>query len=105
MSRIKTELNNLGIRIRQERKKKGFTQEHLAEILNVSRAAVARWELGEIEPKLSNLIGISRLFNVSVDYLLGIRDIEAIDSRLNLSAEAEYALKRFIDEIRKEMKR
>lgn len=52
------------------RKSKGITQEELAEKLNVSRAAVAKWEAGQSYPDISNLIQISDLMNVTVDYLV-----------------------------------
>lgn len=52
------------------RKSKGFTQEELAEKLNVSRQAVAKWESGQVYPDISNLIQISTLFHVTVDYLV-----------------------------------
>ena len=52
------------------RKNKGLTQEELAEKINVSRAAVAKWEAGQSYPDISNLIQISDLMNVTVDYLL-----------------------------------
>ena len=52
------------------RKSKGFTQEELADALNVSRQAVAKWESGQGYPDIANLISISKLFNVTVDYLV-----------------------------------
>jgi transcriptional regulator with XRE-family HTH domain len=60
------------------RKNKGFTQEELAEKLDVSRQAVAKWESGQAYPDISNLIRISNLFNVTVDYL--VRDQECMAS-------------------------
>ena len=56
------------------RKSTGLTQEELADKLDVSRQAVAKWESGQVYPDISNLIGISNLFNVTVDYL--VRDQE-----------------------------
>ena len=56
------------------RKNKGFTQESLAERLNVSRQAVAKWESGQVYPDIGNLIEISNLLNVSVDYLVKDQD-------------------------------
>ncbi|MBQ6304864.1 MAG: helix-turn-helix domain-containing protein [Clostridiales bacterium] len=56
------------------RKSKGLTQEELADKLDVSRQAVAKWESGQIYPDIGNLIQISNLFNVTVDYL--VRDQE-----------------------------
>lgn len=52
------------------RKSKGYTQEELAEQLNVSRQAVAKWESGHVYPDIMNLIQISNLMNVTVDYLV-----------------------------------
>jgi len=52
------------------RRSKGLTQENLAEKLDVSRQAVARWESGQAYPDIGNLIAVSRLFHVTVDYLV-----------------------------------
>ncbi len=52
------------------RKNKGFTQEDLADKLNVSRAAVAKWEAGQSYPDIMNLIQLSEMMNVTVDYLV-----------------------------------
>ena len=54
----------------QLRKKEGYTQEELADRLEVSRQAVSRWEMGTAAPDSSNLLQISKLFKVSADYLL-----------------------------------
>ena len=56
------------------RKNRGLTQEALAEKLNVSRQAVAKWESGQVYPDIFNLIQISTLMNVSVDYLVKDQD-------------------------------
>lgn len=52
------------------RRKSGFSQEELAEKLNVSRQAVSRWEIGETLPDAKNLLELSDIFGVSIDYLL-----------------------------------
>lgn len=49
---------------------KNFSQEKLANELNVSRQAVQKWETGTGTPELENLIKISRYFNVSLDSLV-----------------------------------
>ncbi|MBR6149514.1 MAG: helix-turn-helix transcriptional regulator [Lachnospiraceae bacterium] len=56
------------------RKNKGYTQEALADKFGVSRQAVAKWESGQIYPDISNLILISEIMNVSVDYLVKDND-------------------------------
>ena len=54
----------------QLRKREGYTQEELADRLEVSRQAISRWEMGTAVPDSSNLLQISKLFKVSADYLL-----------------------------------
>ena len=52
------------------RKKAGLSQEELADKLGVSRQAVSRWEMGSAFPDAPNILGLSRLFGVTTDYLL-----------------------------------
>lgn len=59
------------------RRSKGLTQETLAQALSVSRQAVAKWEAGQAFPDISNLIEISNLFHVTVDYLVREQDCAA----------------------------
>lgn len=57
-------------KLQQLRKRKGLTQEQLAEKLYVSRTAVSKWESGRGYPNLESLKAISALFSVSIDDLL-----------------------------------
>lgn len=52
------------------RKKRGISQLELAEILNVSRQAVSRWEQGGSTPSTENLVSLGRLYDISVDVLV-----------------------------------
>ncbi len=52
------------------RKREGYSQEELANKLEISRQAISRWEMGTSIPDSSNLLHISKLFHVSTDYLL-----------------------------------
>lgn len=52
------------------RKQKGFTQEELAEYLNVSRTAISKWESGRGYPNIDSLKSIAKLFSITVDELL-----------------------------------
>ena len=52
------------------RKKNGLSQEILADKLGVSRQAISRWELGTVVPDSKNILEISRIFDVTTDYLL-----------------------------------
>ncbi len=59
-----------GEKLQQLRKKEGWTQEALAERITVSRQALSKWELGTAIPDTENVLQISKLFGVSIDYLL-----------------------------------
>lgn len=61
---------NLSDKLFSLRKKQGLSQEALAEKLNVSRQAVSRWENGSAQPDASNILQLSKLFDVTADYLL-----------------------------------
>lgn len=52
------------------RKEHGWSQEDFAEKLNVSRQSISRWENGTALPDAQNVLQISKLFNVTTDYLL-----------------------------------
>lgn len=60
----------LADKIIQLRKKQGWSQEELAERLNVSRQAVSKWEGAQSVPDLNKLLAMADLFGVSTDYLL-----------------------------------
>lgn len=52
------------------RKKRGLSQEQLAEQLNVSRQAISKWESGQSTPETEKLLATAKFFQVSLDYLL-----------------------------------
>lgn len=52
------------------RKKAGYSQEELAERLDISRQSVSKWELGDSVPELDKIVRMSELFGVTTDFLL-----------------------------------
>ncbi len=58
------------MRLKMMRKEKGLTQTRLAIELNTSQNTISRYETGEREPGIRELIKIADYFNVSIDYLL-----------------------------------
>ncbi len=60
----------LADKIIEERKRNGWSQEELAEKLNVTRQSVSKWEGAQSVPDLQRVLEMSRLFGVSTDYLL-----------------------------------
>ena len=61
---------NFNEKFKALRKEYNYTQEELAEELNVSRQAITKWESGEGIPDVENLKTISRLFNTTIDELV-----------------------------------
>jgi len=57
-------------RLVQLRKANNLSQEELAAKLGISRQAVSKWERAEASPDTDNLIGLSKIYNVSLDELL-----------------------------------
>lgn len=62
------------MRLKEIRKSKGISQLKLAMDLNTSQNTISRYETGEREPGIAELIKISDYFNISVDYLLNRTD-------------------------------
>ncbi|MDE6060955.1 MAG: helix-turn-helix domain-containing protein, partial [Clostridia bacterium] len=58
--------------IKSLRVESGLSQQELAEALNISQSAIAKWELGKTEPTASMIILLAKYFKVTTDYLLGL---------------------------------
>ena len=87
----------LADKIIELRKKSGWTQEELAEKLEVSRQAVSKWESAQATPDLIRILKMSELFSVSTDVLLkddlDLTDNSETDSKVNSFDETKPALK------------
>lgn len=68
---------NFGEKLYQLRKEKGLSQEALANEVNTTRQAISKWENNQGYPETEKLLILSRLFAVSIDYLL--KDDESIE--------------------------
>ena len=60
---------DFGNKIMELRKKKGMSQEELAEKVGVARQTISKWELGETSPDLKQSKELSKIFNISLDEL------------------------------------
>ena len=70
----------IGTRIKEQRELKNWSQDELAEILNISRQSISKWELNKVYPSIDMLIKMSDLFDVSLDEL--IKGDKALKRRL-----------------------
>ena len=66
------EVMNMDIaeRLQDLRKKAGYSQEQVAEMLGISRQAVSKWESGQGKPDIENIIKLTEVYSVSADYIL-----------------------------------
>lgn len=67
----------VGARISQKRKELGLSQEALGEKLGLSRQVIYKWESDSALPEIDKLVALSKLFGVSVGWLLGVEDTPA----------------------------
>ena len=68
--------NKCGNRLREIRMKHKLNQTQIAEKINMSQMGYSKYETGEIMLHTRLLIKLSRIYNVSIDYLLGLTDTE-----------------------------
>lgn len=61
-------------KIKDLRLEKELTQTELAKKINVSQAAIAKWETGDRTPTVDCIIILAKFFEVTTDYLLGLED-------------------------------
>lgn len=63
-------------RIRDLREDKDLTQENLSSLLNISQTTYSRYEKGILDIPSQSLIKLARYYSTSIDYLLGLTDID-----------------------------
>ncbi len=73
----------IGENIKRLRRSRGMTQEQLAEILNISNAAISKWERGDSFPDITMLFPIADYFGISVDQLMGHDEKGKETARIN----------------------
>lgn len=83
----------LADKIINERKKNGWSQEELADMLDVSRQSVSKWEGAQSVPDLQKILKLAEIFGVSTDYLLK-DEIEPEDREVNYEVSDVISVKR-----------
>ena len=97
---MRHDLKECGKRIQQLRKERGFTQEQLAEKLNVSQNTIAKIESGLRRPSIDFLLEISEFFKVSTNYLVFGVHVEDVEDE-KLKKDIDEAIKKIDQTIEK----
>lgn len=96
MENRQTEVMNMDIseRLQELRKKEGYSQEQVAEMLGLSRQAISKWESGQGKPEIDNIIKLTEIYHVSADYiLLGTEKVPVpVPEKKELSHEYKKAI-------------
>ena len=69
----------LNERLKELRNQHNISQNALAKEMELTRATINAWEMGISYPNAQSLIMLSKFFNVSVDYILGLENKEMLD--------------------------
>ncbi|MBR3661051.1 MAG: helix-turn-helix transcriptional regulator [Bacilli bacterium] len=72
-----------GKKLFELRKQKNLSQEQLAEKMGVARQTISKWELGETSPDLKQAKELSKIFNVSLDELVGNNIQEIMSQKIS----------------------
>jgi transcriptional regulator with XRE-family HTH domain len=80
-----------GDRLKELRNSKHLTQEQLAEILKVNRAALANWETNRAYPDVNIIKELAIFFDVTIDFLLG-KDEDSLIARIGAVLKANKGL-------------
>ena len=74
------------------RKGRDLTQEQLAGQLNVSRQSISKWESGQVIPEVEKIIELSKVFNVTLDYLLKPSEIDELSVKTDMLEQQQKQL-------------
>lgn len=94
---------DFGKRLKTLRIESGLTQQQVADRIWVNKASISSYELSTRLPSYEVLIKLSKLFNVSTDYLLGIENKVKANSIVDVSGLTEkqkVLLQKLIDELK-----
>lgn len=95
-------MESVGERLKRIRKENNYTQDMLAEKLQVEPAAISKYETNRVPIPQENLIRICDLFNITTDYLLGRSNTaNKEDEKLIIAARSDVDLSELTEDEKK----
>lgn len=76
---------DFGLLLKELRLKRGFSQTQLAQKISKSKAVISRYESNQQMPTLETLVDLAQLYNVSLDYLVGIDKCSLLTNGLSVN--------------------
>ena len=90
------DLKEIGKRIQNRRKQQGYTQEQLAEMMNVSIQMISNLERGNKSIRIDNLINLCHIIQVSTDYILNgkesAKNLSNLSQRMSQLSEKDQKM-------------
>ena len=74
----------LGERLKESRVNKGYSQGNVADHLHISRQSISKWESGQVIPEVEKIVELSKVFDVTVDYLLKPSEIDELSVKTEI---------------------
>lgn len=84
-------------RIKELRKKAGIKQIDLCKQLDIAQGTLSGWENNKYEPDLTSIAKMAEIFDVSVDYLLGVSDIQGGKNTINITPKDEKDIQKELE--------
>ena len=90
-------IRNLSTKLKDLRVNAGYSQAHVAKMLNVTPPLISEYESGSKSTSLETLVAIAQLYRCSTDYLLGLTDITDRKTLQPFTNEQAAALISFVN--------
>lgn len=71
----------LAKRLKELRQENNYSQYEIADIIGIAQVTYSDYELGRRSVSIQNLVKIAQIYNVSVDYMLGLSDVKTVQSK------------------------
>lgn len=78
------------IKLKEYRTKSKITQKDIARMLNIPQTTYSSYETGKVEPDIKTLIALAKLFNISIDALLGQEKFKTLNKNFGESESADF---------------